>query len=217
MGFVTIAKLGEAYAFVDSDAPTVPLGEASAVGEAGKVLFDLSKFIGDRPGLASITGTVTTVLGISPVDGDVDFDADDFSEGTTNKLLTAAERTAISGNTTSAAANATALSRMITQQTITDQATLSFDCDLGLNGTVTLAGNRTLPLLTNPVVGETAFMITKQDATGSRTLDTSAYHQPDGVAATLTTTANSVDLISVYVESATVMHLTILHDSKLPS
>lgn len=211
---VTIIKqVNTRWCFVDDAAPTVPLTDSDAVGDGGKVLYDLAQFLANNP----LTGTVASVNTVVPVAGDVTIDMDDIAEAVALKL-TAAERALIASTDTASSGNATAIARMILTQTIPIADPLVFDCDLGLNGDIVLptGTGRVFPLLTNPVVGETAFFIVKQDATGSATLDTTAYHQPDGIALTLTTTASAVDLLSIFVESATVMHLSILHNSKLP-
>jgi hypothetical protein len=80
---------------------------------------------------------------------------------------------------------------------LTDAATINTDTSTSNTFTVTLGGNRTLANPTNLRSGFTYMWIVKQDATGSRTLTYgTAFTWPGGVAPTLTTAANAVDLIT---------------------
>ena len=79
-------------------------------------------------------------------------------------------------------------------QTLTDGATVSWDCALGQNATVTLAGNRTLAAPTNMTAGTFYLIEVRQDATGSRTLAWSAVFKfANGTAPTLNGTISSRD------------------------
>ena len=64
--------------------------------------------------------------------------------------------------------------------------------------TITLNGNLTLNAFTSPQTGQSVTLIVKQDATGSRTLTSSMLFA--GGEKTLTTDANSVDIISVFYD-----------------
>jgi len=76
-----------------------------------------------------------------------------------------------------------------------------------INGTVTLAGNRTLGAPTNTKVGQAGSIIIKQDATGSRTLAYNAVWKfPGASAPTLSTAASKVDRLDYFVESSTIIH-----------
>ena len=72
----------------------------------------------------------------------------------TTRLLSALTRFAGSGAT----------------QVLTDAATIAYDVDLGINASVTLAGNRTLANPTNLRAGMRGSVVVTQDATGNRTL-----------------------------------------------
>lgn len=86
--------------------------------------------------------------------------------------------------------------------TLTDGATITIDMSLGNNFQVTLAGNRTLGAPTNVVAGQSGVIRVIQDGTGSRTLAyNSIFKFPGGSAPTLTTAANSVDLLAYAVET----------------
>ncbi len=131
----------------------------------------------------------------------------------------ATNTTNISSNTTNIATNTTSVNRIKTRQTLADAATLSFDVSLGLNATFTSTASTayTLPLLTNAAVGENAILVWHQDGvTGGATLDATAYYQPGGTDLTLSSAAGSIDVISIYVETASIMIATILKNVSLP-
>jgi hypothetical protein len=67
--------------------------------------------------------------------------------------------------------------------------------------TITLNGNLTLNAFTSPQTGQSLTLIVKQDATGSRTLTSTM--QFAGGTKTLTTAANSTDIISVFYDGTT--------------
>jgi hypothetical protein len=64
--------------------------------------------------------------------------------------------------------------------------------------TITLNGNLTFSAFTSPVAGQSLTLIVKQDGTGSRTLTSTMLFA--GASKTLSTAANSVDIISVYYD-----------------
>lgn len=81
--------------------------------------------------------------------------------------------------------------------TLSDAATIATDCDNGNVHEVTLTDNRTLGAPTNLQDGATYIWIITQDATGSRTLAyNSVFKFPGGTAPTLSTAANSVDILT---------------------
>lgn len=95
----------------------------------------------------------------------------------------------VSGSVSIAKAN-------VQSQTLTDDATISWNTSSGQIATVTLGGNRTMGAPTNLKVG-TYILHVIQDGTGSRTLTwNSIFKWPAGVAPTLTTTSSSRDLFS---------------------
>lgn len=80
--------------------------------------------------------------------------------------------------------------------TLTDGASIAWNAAAVQQGAVTLAGNRALANPSNLTAGAYA-LIVKQDATGSRTLSFgTAYKWPGGIAPTLSTGANAVDILS---------------------
>jgi hypothetical protein len=85
--------------------------------------------------------------------------------------------------------------------TVTYGATITPDVTNGNTQQVTLTGNVTFSAFTTPVAGQSLTLIVKQDATGSRTLTSTMKFA--GGTKTLTTAANSVDIISVYYDGTT--------------
>jgi hypothetical protein len=83
--------------------------------------------------------------------------------------------------------------------TLTDGATITPDMNAGPNFTVTLGGNRTLENPTNQAAGQAGFIRVIQDGTGSRTLSYGTNWKFAGGAPTLSTAANSVDVIAYEV------------------
>ena len=102
----------------------------------------------------------------------------------------------------------TAYDAGLTEQTLTDAATISYDVSSGRNANVTLTDNRVLNW-TNPVAGQTGIVRIIQDGTGSRTI--TAYQLAGtasdvlfagGTAPTLTTTAGAQDVLEWYYDGA---------------
>jgi hypothetical protein len=92
----------------------------------------------------------------------------------------------------------------VTPSALTDGATITPNLTLSNIFTVTLGGNRTLANPSSKVVGQGVTFIIRQDGTGSRTLAYGTqYKWPGGVAPTLSTAANSIDVISGLVVSST--------------
>jgi len=81
---------------------------------------------------------------------------------------------------------------------LTDGSTVSWDVTASPVAKVTLGGNRTLALPSNPLgSGQYASLLIIQDGTGSRTLTwNAAYEFKDDTAPTLTTTASKGDLFT---------------------
>lgn len=87
---------------------------------------------------------------------------------------------------------------------LTDAATIALDMSTFINGTVTLAGNRTLGNPTNPKVGQSGWIAITQDGTGSRTLAYSSnWEFAAGSAPVLSTAAGTKDVLFYTVLSAT--------------
>ena len=98
---------------------------------------------------------------------------------------------------------------------LTDGATVTADFANANNFSLTLGGNRTLANPSNQTAGQTGVITITQDATGSRTLAYgSNWKFPNGTAPTLTTTANAVDVLAYYVESASRITARLIADVK---
>lgn len=85
---------------------------------------------------------------------------------------------------------------LITEQTLTDGATISWDVSTKSVAKVTLGGNRTISAPSNAIgTGQFVSLLVIQDGTGSRTLTWNAvYEFASDTAPTLTTTASKGDL-----------------------
>lgn len=105
--------------------------------------------------------------------------------------------------------NPNAVWSAMTEQTLVDQATVAWDMSTGFDYVLTLGGNRTISNPTNTKVGQKGRLIIQQDATGSRTVTWGAnYKFSNGLAPTLSTTANAVDLFYYDVRSSTYIIIT---------
>ena len=130
--------------------------------------------------------------------------------GTTN-VITVTNGDGVSGNPTLTVGSL--VSRTDTAQTytagqrgtvttLTDGATINSDFAVSNNFVVTLGGNRTLANPSNLVAGQSGVIIINQDGTGSRTLAYGSNFDFGGATApTLTTAANSQDMIAYFVVS----------------
>jgi len=99
--------------------------------------------------------------------------------------------------------------------TLTDAATVAIDLSLGNHHQVVLGGNRVIGAPTNVVAGQSGVIRLVQDGTGSRTASwNSVFKFPGGSAPTLTTAANSVDLVAYHVESTTRIAARFIGDVK---
>ena len=98
---------------------------------------------------------------------------------------------------------------------LTDGATITPDFAAGNNFSVTLGGNRTLANPTNQTAGQSGVIVVTQDGTGGRTLAFgSNWKFPGGTAPTLTTAANSIDVLAYYCESASRITARLVSDVK---
>ena len=76
------------------------------------------------------------------------------------------------------------------------------DFDTNQNFIINMNASLTLGQPVTGQVGQTGFIVFKQDASGSRTLTlNSAFKNPGGTAPTLTTTANGIDVIGYIISS----------------
>jgi hypothetical protein len=99
--------------------------------------------------------------------------------------------------------------------TLTDGATITPNFNANNHFQVTLGGNRTLANPTNQTAGQSGAIRIVQDGTGSRTLAYgSNWKFPAGAAPVLTTTANAVDILVYFVESASRITARLIADVK---
>lgn len=99
--------------------------------------------------------------------------------------------------------------------TLTDGATITADFATTNHFQVTLGGNRTLANPSNQTAGQSGAIMIVQDGTGSRTLAYgSNWKFSNGTAPTLTTTANAVDILVYFVESASRITARLITDVK---
>ena len=105
------------------------------------------------------------------------------------------------GRVTSASNSITGYNEGTTYSLGTTSGTITPDCANGNVQKITLNGNLTFSAFSNPVAGQTLTLIVTQDATGSRTLTSTMKFS--GGAKTLSTAANSIDIISAYYDGTT--------------
>jgi hypothetical protein len=124
-----------------------------------------------------------------------------------NTLSTIVKRDA-SGNFSAGTINATSINAPIyasTPQSLIDATTISWNPTLGLNASVTLAGNRTLSFSSTPVAGSYGTLVVTQDATGGRTLILPSttnliLGSSSTTNITLSTAASAKDILNFYYD-----------------
>jgi len=92
----------------------------------------------------------------------------------------------------------------MSEVTLTDSATISWDMSTGFDFIVTLGGNRIMAAPTNTKVGQKGRLIIAQDASGGRTISSwnGAYDFASGVAPTLNTAASAINVLYYDVRSS---------------
>lgn len=91
---------------------------------------------------------------------------------------------------------------------LSDGATIALNWNLGVNFSVTLAGNRTLGNPSNGQPGTWRRIQVTQDGTGSRTLAYGGnYRHPGGTAPVLSTAAGAVDTLYIYCRTASIFEV----------
>ena len=113
--------------------------------------------------------------------------------------------TTVNTNGALTAASVTAPIYASTPQVLTDGSTVVWNPTLGLNASVTLAGNRNLTFLSTPIAGAYGTLVVTQDASGGRTLNLpSAANKVLGSTSTttiaLSTAAGAKDIVNFYYD-----------------
>jgi len=110
-------------------------------------------------------------------------------------------------------AQLTSIITSATPQTLTDQASIDWDLDLGGAAEVTLGGNRTLNAPTNMVNGSRHSLRIIQDGAGTRTLAfNAAFLWPRALPPHLTTTAGASDLVTFYCDGTNMIATAAVFD-----
>lgn len=156
----------------------------------------------------TVTGNIVTWNNTTgSLTADAGFAATDVMRLTQTQTVTGAKTFSAVG-TYSAATRGTVTA-------LTDAATITPDFSATNNFSLTIGGNRTLANPTNQTAGQSGAIVITQDGTGSRTLAYgSNWKFAGGTAPTLTTTANAVDVLLYYAESATRIAATLINDVK---
>lgn len=116
-----------------------------------------------------------------------------------------------------ATANAYTKTQSVTPSSVTYAASVTLDLASRSIFTVTLTGNLTLAF-SNITAGSGGYIVITQDATGSRTLTITGLgttvKTPGGTAPILTTAANSVDVLSYFCPSGSLVYVNVVKDFK---
>jgi hypothetical protein len=156
-----------------------------STGMGGKIV--LLSYYTIEAGNIEINGSIST-----PTDTDLS-----LSPSGTGKITIGSEINGL-GNTIS---NVNLKDYKETNYALSYASTITPNVANGNVQTVTLTGNVTFNAFASPEAGQSLTLIVKQDATGSRTLTSSMKFA--GGTKTLTTAANSTDIISVFYDGTT--------------
>jgi len=155
--------------------PTLTIGDAGA--EDAKIVFDGNAqdfYIGLDDSADDLVIGLGSALGTTPAISIAETLKTSFGGGAVGKTSTA---------------NATG------------STTLDFDANQ--NFVLTFTGNVTLANPTTESVGQSGVIVVIQDGTGSRTIaNGTQYEWPGGVVGTISTAANSIDIIPYFVDAA---------------
>lgn len=99
-----------------------------------------------------------------------------------------------------------------TFQTLTDGATVTWNCATSYNAKVTIAGNRSLAI-SNASAGSTGILLVTQDGSGFRLLSLPANSRFPGGYYSLSTIPSGVDML-IFVYDGTNYHWTIINNYK---
>lgn len=205
----------------NTDINSINLAEGMLPSDVNNAIRELMKQLkdfqvgaqGDGATFSSLNLTTTPLAVGSGGTGATSFSSGALLKGSgTSAITTASAGTDYAGIST--AQTFTAAQRG-TITALTDGATITPNFATSNNFSVTLGGNRTLANPTNLTAGQSGVIVITQDGTGSRTLAYgSNFKFPGGTAPTLTTTANAVDVLAYYVESASRITARLISDVK---
>ncbi len=108
----------------------------------------------------------------------------------------------------------TAAQRGVPVALTSSAASIAIDLNLANNFTHTTTENTTLAAPSNPVAGQSGVIVITQGAAAKTLAYNSFWKSPSGTPPVLTSAANSVDLLSYYVESSTRATITMVNNTK---
>jgi hypothetical protein len=201
------------YIALDDSADDLVIGLGATIGTTPAISIDENQLVTTHAGITLAGATPTLTIGDAGAedtkivfDGNaqdfymgLDDSADDLiiglgsAVGTTPAIsITEALKTQFGG---------AAVAKTITDATNTGNVTLDYDA--GQNFVLTFTGNVTLVNPSTESVGQTGIIVIIQDGTGSRTLSVGTdYEFPAGTAPTISTGANTTDIIPYCVIAA---------------
>jgi hypothetical protein len=201
------------YIALDDSADDLVIGLGATIGTTPAISIDENQLVTTHAGITLAGATPTLTIGDAGAedtkivfDGNaqdfymgLDDSADDLiiglgsAVGTTPAIsITEALKTQFGG---------AAVAKTITDATNTGNVTLDYDA--GQNFVLTFTGNVTLVNPSTESVGQTGIIVIIQDGTGSRTLSVGTdYEFPAGTAPTISTAANTTDIIPYCVIAA---------------
>ena len=192
--------LGTPSAVVLTSATGLPLTTGVtgtlAVGNGGTGATTLTGYV---KGTGTTAMTASANIPVADVTGAAPLASPTFTGTVTTATINTGALSATSVNTPIYAS---------TPQALTDGETISWNPTLGLNASVTLAGNRTLSFTSTPAVGSYGTVVLTQDGTGGRTITlptipsvtNKVLGSATNTTVSLSTAANAKDILNFYYD-----------------